>query len=142
MRTRAAGYGIEGHTLDHGNDLAACLEVIGGAAEQARGGMDRNWWSPQFCALADTASTMTPIMCSEALKQSKTGADCLKLAEQFILNEGLADGGGNRSVAGSAVHQVEEAVATAQREPAPDPDAEDWCALSTRHLGEVMTRPH
>jgi len=28
------------------------------------------------------------------------------------------------------VHEVEEAVAQVQREPAPDPFAEDWCAIS------------
>ena len=34
---RAQGYGYEGHTVD-GTDLAACLEVIGGAVERARAG--------------------------------------------------------------------------------------------------------
>ena len=34
---RARGYGYEGHKVD-GTDLAACLEVIGGAVERARAG--------------------------------------------------------------------------------------------------------
>jgi pyruvate dehydrogenase E1 component alpha subunit/2-oxoisovalerate dehydrogenase E1 component alpha subunit len=32
--------------------------------------------------------------------------------------------------------EVDEAVATVQREPAPDPYKENWRALSTRHLTE------
>ena len=34
------------------------------------------------------------------------------------------------------MQQIEEAVAIAQREPAPDPNTEDWCALATRHLSD------
>jgi hypothetical protein len=39
-----------------------------------------------------------------------------------------------------ALAQVDEAIATAQKEPAPEADKEVWCALSTRdlvdHVGE------
>jgi hypothetical protein len=35
-----------------------------------------------------------------------------------------------------AERQVEEAVTATLREPLPDPDAEDWCALASRHLSE------
>ena len=34
---RAIGYGFEGYSLD-GTDLAACLDVIGGAVKRARAG--------------------------------------------------------------------------------------------------------
>jgi len=33
-----------------------------------------------------------------------------------------------------AAAQVDEAIAAAQKEPAPEGDKEDWCALSTRDL--------
>ena len=33
-------------------------------------------------------------------------------------------------------HEIEDAVAQVQREPAPDPFAEKWTALSTEHLIE------
>jgi len=58
------------------------------------------------------------------------------VTEQFILNEGLATAAEMERWRADAVLQVEEAVATVQREPAPDPDTEDWCALSTRGLGD------
>ena len=37
---------------------------------------------------------------------------------------------------GEAVARVDDAVAKAQREGAPDPYTEDWCAISSRHLSE------
>jgi TPP-dependent pyruvate/acetoin dehydrogenase alpha subunit len=33
-----------------------------------------------------------------------------------------------------AVAQIDEAIAAAQKEPTPEGDKEDWCALSTRAL--------
>ena len=33
-----------------------------------------------------------------------------------------------------AARQVEEAITTAQKDPAPDGEKEDWCAISTREL--------
>ena len=38
------------------------------------------------------------------------------------------------------VAQVDQAVATAQREPAPDPFAESWESLSTSRLSETVMR--
>jgi hypothetical protein len=37
----------------------------------------------------------------------------------------------------ATIQQVEEAVATVQREPAPDPAEETWCALSSRELDDT-----
>ncbi len=98
--------------------------------------MDRRWWWPRYCAWAGHGEHDDAGYVLEAQKRSRTGADCLKLTEQFILAEGLATAPELARWRANAVLQVEEAVATAQREPAPDPDTEDWCALSTRHLCE------
>jgi hypothetical protein len=35
------------------------------------------------------------------------------------------------------IHEIDEAVATAQREPAPDPFTEDWRALASENLLET-----
>jgi pyruvate dehydrogenase E1 component alpha subunit/2-oxoisovalerate dehydrogenase E1 component alpha subunit len=136
LADRAAGYGIDGHTLERGNDLAACLEVIGGAAERARGGHGPQLVVASILRLGGHGEHDDGNYVQEGLKRSRTGADCLKLTEQFIVNEGLATAEDLEGWRANAVLQVEEAVATAQREPAPDPDAEDWCALSTRRLGD------
>jgi hypothetical protein len=34
------------------------------------------------------------------------------------------------------LQKVEEAIATVQREAAPDPFKENWCALAAKHLSE------
>jgi hypothetical protein len=53
------------------------------------------------------------------------------LLGQGWVQPGLLDGWRDE-----AVREIEEAVAQAQREPAPDPFAEEWTALSTEHLIE------
>jgi len=110
--------------------------VIGRAAERARGGHGPQMVVASILRLGGHGEHDDGNYVLDALKRSRTGADCLKLTEQFILAEGLATAADLDRWRADAVHQVEEAVAAAQREPAPDPDAEDWCALSTRRLGD------
>ena len=45
---------------------------------------------------------------------------------------------GKTEIAEEVTQEVDEAVATVQREPAPDPYTENWCALSSKHLTEVF----
>jgi TPP-dependent pyruvate/acetoin dehydrogenase alpha subunit len=134
LAERAPGYGIEGHVIEYGNDLAACLEVIGGAAERARRGHGPQMVVASILRLGGHGEHDDAKYVTEAEKNAENAADCLKLTEQTILNEGLATAQELESWRANAIHQVEEAVAAAQREPAPDPDEEDWCALSTRRL--------
>jgi acetoin:2,6-dichlorophenolindophenol oxidoreductase subunit alpha len=71
------------------------------------------------------------------LKQSALGRDCLKVAEEFLLREELATPARLAAWRAEAVQEVEQAVATVQREGAPDPFAQEWSALSTPHLLEA-----
>jgi TPP-dependent pyruvate/acetoin dehydrogenase alpha subunit len=132
---RAIGYGIEGHSVD-GTDLEACLLCVGGAVEKARRGEGPQMVVARLLRLCghgehDDASYVDP-----RLKAGPEGRDCLKAAEDELLRRGWA---GVETVAvwrNDAARQVEEAVATVQRESTPDPYKEDWSALSTRHLNE------
>lgn len=134
---RAAGYGIEGYTLEFGNDLAACLKVIGTAGERARAGHGPQLVVASILRLGGHGEHDDGHYILDSLKRSRTGTDCLKVTEQFILAEGLATAADLEHWRAATVQQVEEVVATVQREPAPDPDTEEWCALSTRRLGEA-----
>jgi TPP-dependent pyruvate/acetoin dehydrogenase alpha subunit len=132
---RAAGYGVAGHTVD-ATDLGACLEVVGRAVQRARGGNGPQLVVGSLLRLAghgehDDAGYVDP-----KLKQSKVGRDCLLVAEEFILDQEWASRIELRAWREDAVAQVEEAVSRAQREPAPDPDQEEWRALATAHLVE------
>jgi pyruvate dehydrogenase E1 component alpha subunit/2-oxoisovalerate dehydrogenase E1 component alpha subunit len=84
----------------------------------------------------DDASYVDP-----KLRSSRMGRDCLKVAEQRMLEEGWCDSAAAEGWREEAVRQVEEALAEVQREPAPDPYKETWCALANRHFCEGCMEP-
>jgi len=96
----------------------------------------RRWWWPACFACAGTANTTTPATWT-APPAIPEGRDCLKLAEQSLLDHGWAEARQVESWREEAVQEVEAVVAQVQREPTPDPFAEDWRALSSRHLAGV-----
>ena len=59
------------------------------------------------------------------------------VAEDHLLGHKWADRKSIDAWRAEAVRKVEEAVATVQREPGPDPYKENWCALASKHLSEV-----
>lgn len=137
---RAAGYGIEGHALD-GTQLLACLQTLSAAVERARSGRGPQLIVASLLRLCghgehDDAGYVDP-----KLKTSSIGRDCLKAAEEELLREGWVTSESLASWRSEAVRQMEEAVATVQREAGPDPYTEDWCALASRHLSEMHEEP-
>jgi acetoin:2,6-dichlorophenolindophenol oxidoreductase subunit alpha len=132
---RAAGYGVVGRAVD-GTDLTACLRVLAHAVNAARAGEGPQLVVAQLLRLCghgehDDASYVDP-----QLKASPVGRDCLKLAESHLLHQGWTDASTLSNWREEAIRKVEEAVATVQREPGPNPYAEDWCALASKHLAE------
>jgi pyruvate dehydrogenase E1 component alpha subunit/2-oxoisovalerate dehydrogenase E1 component alpha subunit len=133
---KAVGYGVDGHALD-GTDLGACLNVIGEAVKRARDGHGPQLVVARFLRLCghgehDDASYIDP-----KLKQSPLGRDCLKLGEEHAVAQGWVDSSISENWRSEALQQVEQAVATAQREPGPDPFREEWRALASQHLAEA-----
>ncbi|MEI7728325.1 MAG: thiamine pyrophosphate-dependent dehydrogenase E1 component subunit alpha [Verrucomicrobiota bacterium] len=134
---RAIGYGLKGEVVD-GTDLAACLEMIGGAVERARAGQGPQMIVGHLLRLCghgehDDASYVDP-----ALKQSAAGRDCLKVAEDYLCQQDMATREEIDRWRVEAVKQVNAAVAVVQRESAPDPFREEWCALSNRRLLDLQ----
>jgi len=132
---KAIGYGVTGHSVD-GTDLEACLRVLEKAVAAARAGGGPQLVVASLLRLVghgehDDASYVDP-----KLRESPLGADCLKLAEARLLAAGWADADALRAMQEDAQRQIEEAVTTTHREPLPDPNTEDWCALAARHLSE------
>jgi TPP-dependent pyruvate/acetoin dehydrogenase alpha subunit len=70
----------------------------------------------------------------EEVKRQAFARDCLKVAEQTILEFNLLDAETLTEWRKDAAAQVDEAIATAQKEAVPEGDKEDWCALSNREL--------
>ncbi len=132
---KAVGYGVAGHSVD-GTDLAACLQVLERAVSAARAGGGPQLVIASLLRLVghgehDDASYVDP-----KLRETPLGADCLKLAEARLVAEGWAGAEALRKIQEGVERQVEDAVTATLREPFPDPNAEDWCALATRHLSE------
>ena len=133
---KAIGYGVEGHAVD-GTDLSACLKVIGGAVANARRGGGPQLIIANLLRLCghgehDDAGYIDP-----GLKSAPCGRDCLKVAEEFLLEQKWADAATLVGWRNEFQHQIEEAVAKVQREAGPDPFKENWQAISSTHLMEL-----
>ncbi len=132
---RAIGYGIEGYSID-GTDLNACLETFAKAAQRARSGHGPQMVVGHLLRLSghgehDDASYIAP-----ELKNQQYGGDCLEISTAHILGQEWMDETEMEALKAELQEQVDEAVATAQKEPAPDPFQESWHALATKHLTE------
>jgi len=119
-----------------GTDLGACLKIVGEAVASAREGRGPQLIVAKLLRLCghgehDDASYIDP-----KLKNSPAGHDCMKVAEEFMQKQNWLDAETQRSWRHEAVEEIEQAVAKAQREPVPDQYAEDWCAISSKHLSE------
>src|SRR6266480_197719 len=130
---RAIGYGFEGYSLD-GTDLAACLDVIGGAVKRARAGRPPQLVVASVLRLSGHGEHDDASYVPEEMKRQACARDCVKVAEQTIIEFNLLDPDTLAEWRKDAVAQVDEAIATAQKEAVPEADKEDWCALSTRAL--------
>src|SRR6266540_1287672 len=120
LADKAVGYGVEGHTVD-GTDLGACLKVVGEAVKQAREGNGPQLVVARLLRLCGHGEHDDSSYVDPKLRQSPLGRDCLKVAEDYIVQQGWAEAQLINRWRNEVLQQVEEAVATVQREPAPDP---------------------
>jgi len=132
---RAVGYGVHGETVD-GTDLAACLDAITAAVDRARRGEGPQMIVAQLLRLCGHGEHDDAGYIPEELKKSKVGRDCLKVAEEDLLHKKWAGPAEVAQWRRDALQVLDLAVATAQREPVPDPYKESWCALASKHLSE------
>jgi pyruvate dehydrogenase E1 component alpha subunit/2-oxoisovalerate dehydrogenase E1 component alpha subunit len=132
---RAKGYGYEGSSVD-GTDLAACLDVIGGAVKRARAGRPPQLVVASILRLAGHGEHDDYSYCTDELRREAFAQDSVQRAERTIVDLGLADADTLRQWREEAAAQVDEAVSTAQQEHAPVGSEEDWCAISTRELAD------
>ena len=136
LADRAEGYGIESHSVD-GTDLAVCLKTLGHAIARARAGHGPQLVVASLLRLCGHGEHDVAEYVNTELKNSSLGRDCLKQAEDFLLAEKFTDAAQIAVWRSEAVREIEDAVAQAQREPAPNPFAENWTAISSAHLRET-----
>src|SRR5437762_3844061 len=130
---RAIGYGFEGYSVD-GTDLGACLDVIGSAVKRARAGRPPQLVVASLLRLSGHGEHDDASYVPQEVKNQPFARDCLRVAEQTILDLKLLDADTLAQWRKEAAAEVDEAIAAAQKEPAPEADKEDWCAYSIRDL--------
>jgi pyruvate dehydrogenase E1 component alpha subunit/2-oxoisovalerate dehydrogenase E1 component alpha subunit len=126
---KAIGYGVEGHTVD-GTDLLACLKTMNLAVQNARNGRGPQLVIGELLRLCGHGEHDDAHYVSTSIKQSSLGQDCLRKAEQSLLERQWADQSTLSLWLGEAQNEVDACVQMVQREPAPNADLEQWLALS------------
>src|SRR6266480_3081836 len=130
---RAIGYGFEGYTVD-GTDLTNCLDMIGSAVKRARAGRPPQLVVASVLRLSGHGEHDDASYVPDEMKREPFARDCLKVAEQTIVDLNLLGAETLAQWRKDAAAQVDEAIAAAQQEAAPEGNKEDWCALTTRDL--------
>src|SRR5438105_5337070 len=134
---RAKGYGFEGYSID-GTDLSTCLDVIESAVKRARAGRPPQLVVASVLRLSGHGEHDDASYVTDEMKRQPFAQDCLRLADKTIIDLQLADAATLQSWRAEAAAQVDEAIATAQKEAAPEADEEDWCAVSTRRIADQI----
>ena len=134
---RAIGYGITGHRAE-GINLEDCLDVVGKAVAAARAGGGPQLVVADLLRLVGHGEHDDASYIPKELKESLLGRDCLLLAEAALLEKGLA----TAEEAATWRHDLEEEVETITsrvlREPAPDPEEEEWNAYASKELDDRL----
>jgi pyruvate dehydrogenase E1 component alpha subunit/2-oxoisovalerate dehydrogenase E1 component alpha subunit len=136
LAEKAIGYGVASHSVD-GTDLTACLKIVAAAVANARAGRGPQMVVATLLRLCGHGEHDDAGYVDLKLKNSPLGRDCLKIAGENLIRQKWADAAQLSVWRSEAVREVEETVAQVQREPAPDPFAEEWRAISSRHLSET-----
>jgi TPP-dependent pyruvate/acetoin dehydrogenase alpha subunit len=132
---RAIGYGVTGHSLD-GTDLAACLNLMRLAVQNARSGAGPQMIVARLLRLCGHGEHDDASYIDAKLKTSPLGRDCLSVAEKQILLKNWGSKEDLEHWRAETSHTVDEAVSQVQREAPPDPFRENWCALASKHFAE------
>jgi pyruvate dehydrogenase E1 component alpha subunit/2-oxoisovalerate dehydrogenase E1 component alpha subunit len=130
---RAIGYGYEGHKID-GTDLNQCLEVIETAVKRARAGRPPQLVVAEVLRLAGHGEHDDASYVPTEMKNQPFAQDSIARTEKFIVEHGLLDRDALQQMRAEIAKQVDEAVATAQQEDAPQAREDDWRAMSTPDL--------
>lgn len=132
---RARGYGMDGHSVD-GTDLAACLTVFEEAVSRARNGGGPQLVVGSLLRLCGHGEHDDASYVPVELRGRPECRDCLKAARETMLANGWTTARELEIMEAGAYETVQDAVASAQRDPVPDPSRETWAALSSPWLIE------
>lgn len=127
---RAIGYGIPGYRAE-GVNLESCLDVIGKAVAAARAGGGPQLVVADLLRLVGHGQHDDATYIPESQKKSPLGRDCLALAETALLEKKLATAEQLATWRRDLETEVENITSRVLREPAPDPNEEEWNAYAS-----------
>lgn len=130
---KAIGYGVASHHVD-ATDLAACLSTLKAATQSARDGGGPQLIVGDLLRLVGHGEHDDAHYIDPALKTSPIGRDCVKIAENLLLEKGWATAPEIAAWRAEIKDEVDTTAARVQREPSPDPAEEDWSAISESRL--------
>jgi len=113
------------------------LKSVGEAVARARAGNGPQLVVAKLLRLCGHGEHDDSSYIDPKLKNSPLGRDCLTIAEEFVLQNKITDAAQIAVWRSECIREIEEAVAQVQREPTPDPFAENWSAISSEHLSET-----
>jgi len=127
---RAIGYGVVGHRVE-GVNLENCLDIVGKAVAAARAGEGPQLVVADLLRLVGHGEHDDATYIPAALKASPLGRDCLLLAEAVLLEKNLTTAEEMATWRRNLEEEVETITSRVLREPAPDPDEEEWNACAS-----------
>ena len=130
LMERAAGYGIGGVEVD-GTDFLASLQTIGQAITNARQGYGPQLVVARLLRLCGHGEHDDASYVPDTIRHSHLGRDCLDVARTQLIENDYATSEEIDNWGRAIAEEVQEAVATAQKEPKPNPYQTDWNAVST-----------
>src|SRR5947208_14993132 len=134
---RAICCGFEGYSLD-GTDLGTRLDVIGGAVKRGRAGRPPQLVVASVLRLSGHGEHDDASYVPDEVKRQPFARDCVKVAEQTIIDLNLADAETLAAWRKDTAAQVDQAISTAQKEAAPETAEEEWYAISMRDLVDSL----
>lgn len=132
---RAAGYGIEGVTVD-ATDLASCLKAFRAAVIRARDGGGPQMVVGTLLRLAGHGEHDDASYIPDKARQGPSARDCLQVAEDYARDRGWMSSAELRELNEEVRRNIDQTVSKVSKEPAPDPFKENWQALSCAELVE------
>lgn len=137
LADRAIGYGLKGHRVD-GTDVMACCDVIGGAVAAARRGEGPQLVVAKLLRLSGHGEHDDGSYVPDELRAGAMGRDCLDVGREQLIANGFSTAEEIDGWWTDAGVKIQEAVAIAQKEGAPNPYEEEWVALASGHLREQV----
>jgi acetoin:2,6-dichlorophenolindophenol oxidoreductase subunit alpha len=132
---RAAGYGIEGVSID-GTDLVACVSAFGEAVRRAREGRGPQMVVGTLLRLNGHGEHDDASYIPDAQRQTHHGRDCNECAARTLVERGWAGEDDILAWREQDRVEIEKTMMQVMKEPLPDPYRENWQALSNPDLVE------